>query len=243
MPHGHSDYGIAAPTETIYTIEDLGELAARLSSIVTFDRRGNVICLEDFNGNLAKLYTYEAIPAHPSTIIISSEKAISGAFSCKITTDVYENDGLNINIALPYPVLSKMGHECCWMRDDNLKELYMGLGLNDGTVDYFGYLRWNKATGIWKYFTTGAAWVALTPTASYGTTMFNRTKVVADFVSKEFCRLIANEHTYDLTGLLLYSSARVASPNLWTYFKATNDDGGNNCVTYLDDIIATQNEP
>lgn len=243
MPHGGPDWGTAGPLATVYTIEDIGELAARLGSIVTFDRRGNVTFLEDFSGNLAKLYTWEGAPAHPSTIIISSEKAISGSFSCKVTTDVYENDGLNIFVALPYPILGKMGVEQCWRRDDNLKILYLGLGLNDGATDYFGYVRWNYATGVWEYQTTGGAWVALTPTATYRNTLFNHTKVVVDFVNKEYCRLIANERTYDLTDLAVHSWPRVTSPHMWTQFKATNSNLGNNCVMHLDNIIVTQNEP
>ncbi|GAI06639.1 unnamed protein product, partial [marine sediment metagenome] len=43
MIHGHADYGAGAPGKTIYSMLDVGELAARLGSPVTSDRAGNVM--------------------------------------------------------------------------------------------------------------------------------------------------------------------------------------------------------
>ena len=54
MAHGHPDYGGAAPLATVYTLQDLAELAARLGSIDVFDRRGNVLLLDDFESGIKK---------------------------------------------------------------------------------------------------------------------------------------------------------------------------------------------
>ncbi len=48
MAHGQADFGMYAAKETVGSLSDMGELAARLGSIVTLDRRGDVILLEDF---------------------------------------------------------------------------------------------------------------------------------------------------------------------------------------------------
>ncbi|GAI87669.1 unnamed protein product, partial [marine sediment metagenome] len=48
MAHGQPDFGMYAAKETVASLADVGELAARLGSIVAQDRRGDVIFLEDF---------------------------------------------------------------------------------------------------------------------------------------------------------------------------------------------------
>lgn len=48
MPHGQADFGMYAVKETVGSMADNAELAARLGSIVTLDRRGDVVFLEDF---------------------------------------------------------------------------------------------------------------------------------------------------------------------------------------------------
>ena len=52
MGHGYPDYGTQGPVSTVHSIQDLGELAVRLGSIVTFDRRGNVLWLDGFDSGI-----------------------------------------------------------------------------------------------------------------------------------------------------------------------------------------------
>lgn len=48
MARGQPDFGMYAAKTVTANLSDMAELAARLGSIVTFDRRGDVIFLEDF---------------------------------------------------------------------------------------------------------------------------------------------------------------------------------------------------
>ena len=48
------DYGRLSAQATVFPVTDLGELAARLGSIVSHDRRGDVIWLDGFEDGLDK---------------------------------------------------------------------------------------------------------------------------------------------------------------------------------------------
>jgi len=54
MPRGHPDYGQAGPTSLIATVPDLGELAARLGSNNTWDRRGFILWYDDFEASVLR---------------------------------------------------------------------------------------------------------------------------------------------------------------------------------------------
>jgi len=54
VAHGTPDWGVTAGARTVYQMTDLGELAVRLGSIVTHDRRGDVIFLEDFEEGMGR---------------------------------------------------------------------------------------------------------------------------------------------------------------------------------------------
>ncbi|GAI49683.1 unnamed protein product, partial [marine sediment metagenome] len=54
MSRGQPDYGSSAVKEVAGTLADMGELAARLSSIVEYDRRGDVVYLDDFEEPVLK---------------------------------------------------------------------------------------------------------------------------------------------------------------------------------------------
>jgi len=56
MAHGTPDWGVTASKKTIYSLHDMGELAVRLGSIVSFDRRGDVIFSDSFQNGLGKVY-------------------------------------------------------------------------------------------------------------------------------------------------------------------------------------------
>jgi len=243
MAHGHSDYGGAAPLATVYTLQDLGELAARLGSIVTFDRRGNVIFLDDFEGSLSKYYTYT--DGAGASVAISNEKARHGDFSCKLVSGDTAGDEAWIRGNLPYPVLSRMGIEVCWYATDHdkLEDFDLLLRVRDGSNEWYPGVAWVAAEKTW-YYHNGGAWVALSPTQDFYSAyvLFNFTKLVVDFVNQEYVRLISNNLVYDLSGKSYSGLPTDAPAHLWfDFIERTRVD--DNCVVYLDSIIITQNEP
>ena len=231
------------PIGAVYTLTDMAELAARLGSIVTFDRRGNVMFLEDFEGNLSKCRTDASAGG---SVSISSKYARGGSFSCKLVTGPIAGDFAYLGIPLAYPVLSKMGFEVCWNRSDGdaLDEIDILFELYDGKDWWWPEVRWVRATFTWEYRKNAVTWVALSPAVNYymDNLPFNHAKLVVDFVNKEYVRFIANNIVYDLAGIGLYSMGAVVPgrivPSVTTYTAVAAS-----AVNYIDSIIITQNEP
>lgn len=243
MGHGYPDWGPTAPIATVYTLQDLAELAARLGSPVVFQRTGNVIFLETFD-SLAKVITETG--GIGGSISISSEKALYGDFSCKMITGGAVGDYAVVRVRLAYPILSKIGVEFCWhMPDDSsLSDIWLDVLLYDGTTSWWAMVGWYVDDDTWYYFDADGNEVPLSPTVAYfeGQTQFNHTKLVVDFEKKEYVRLVANNLTYNLTGKPLRPVASGLNAQLLTrvvtYARAL---GG--ATIFLDSMIVTQNEP
>jgi len=243
MPHGGPDWGTAGPLGTVYTVEDMAELAVRLGSFVTFDRRGNVIFLDDF-ASLTKTAYWRLGGGGGGTVNISNLWVLYGQSSCKLVAEA--NDWVEITYELAFPTLSRMGFEFAWNRLDegNLESIRLEIGLNDGTNWWYSELEWIAATGLWRVVSSLGAWVNLSPTIQHSAdvVVFNHVKLVVDFVNKKYVRLIVNDLTYDLSNIALNSGGAVVPAYVYMSFMTTANAGGD-ATNYIDHIIITQNEP
>jgi len=242
MPHGGPDWGTEGPLTTVYSIQDMGELAARLGSVDTFDRRGNVIWMDNFEGGV------EAWEVAPGNIAWASTEHRNGSFSARLYTAATTNATGWIKRGLPIQMPSRLGFEFSFLNDYHgyLKtiEFWVFAGVNSAIEE--PSIKWAAATRTWSYRAAGGAWVDLSPTmylAAYNNTpIFHTVKLVDDLVNREYVRLIVDNRIYDLKGIkhyrLLFGSNHITTLNLRV---TTNADEELNI--YLDDVIVTQNEP
>jgi len=242
MPHGGPDWGTGGEVKTIYTIEDLGELAARLGSIVTFDRRGNVLFVdsfEDMTGSWSPCTGYGE-----TTVEISGERSRSGGFSYKLPTAAYDDDYALIERYFPYPVLSRFGFEFSFDQDSNTGKINLQVFLYTGTTRFTIGIEWSAATDTWYYFDSLGTYHALSPTMKLcrGNKLFNTAKLVIDCITKEYVRFICNNTAFDLAGLKLNELAQVTPPYMRIEIASYNE-AATASITYIDDVIITQNEP
>lgn len=241
MAHGYPDYGISAPVATIYPIIDAGELAVRLGSIDTQDRRGNVIWLDTFEDGVEKWYH---IPAVGASFKWSAENPYQGGFSGRLQTDDIAVEEAEVEITRPYPVLSKMGFELAFSYNQYLTHIQLSTYLADGTNMHRAKVRWSQATKTWEYRDDGYVWRSLAPVANFpsGLANFAIVKLVVDYVAQEYVRLIANNITYDLSGKGYSKTNSVSGP--YIYFNILIETNANfSAVLHLGSFILTTNEP
>lgn len=251
MVHGQPDYGAYAAKQTVGSMADNAELAARLGSIVTFDRKGDVIWLDDFESNIDKWET--TVIGAGGGISLSAEQARSGALSCKMITGNLANNYAEIEKRLPYPTLSKHGFEISFRSfvDREFQwEMYVYKGLVGGWMsntvaalqmryDYpNANLEINTGTILVPVWT-----VIDTPfTLFTGETLFHTFKMVADLDTEMAVRAVIDYKEYDLSAYPMLSMASITPMHLRVLFRVTTRV---NFVraTYADDAIITQNEP
>lgn len=232
----------AFPVGPVYTSTDVAELAARLSSICTFDRRGNVIWLDDFEGTLGK-WGIETEGAGYSAAL-SAEAARSGAFSAKLISPDDEEDKIGLKRWFPLPVESNIGFEFSWARAYQLAYIHLYLYFVEAAKSYSFRLRYHIAQNYLQYYDGDGDYISLEPRAYSGkeTHIFNTIKLVVDYANKKYVRALFNSQAFDLSDLKPKIGAGGTPYTLRTYIYAETGTTPN-VPTYIDDVILTQNEP
>lgn len=241
MAHGQPDFGVYAAKTTTYGLADMAELAARLGSINTFDRRGDVIWMDDFEASHLNKWS---ILSPAGSGALSTEKAKSGAQSVKCVTGAVADDYVQMLKYFPYPVLSKAGIEV-WVSHLSLsdQDLLIFCYLNDGTNRYESRLKYTLGTGRVDIWDENGAYVQVgTVLMAVSGIQFNFFKLVSDFINKTYAHIIINSTLIDVSAYPLYSVAS-ASTQVITASILPATLVATAKTSYVDDFIYTQNEP
>lgn len=242
MAHGQPDYGAYSAKKTVASMADNAELAARLGSIVTFDRRGDVLLLDNFEDNINKwAITLEGVGAR---IGLSSKTARNGGLCCEITTGPTTGDEEQMSRYLSFPVLSKMGLEVSFSFHSFVSPVSMRLHMDDGTVYTLGGLQYTPNTNTLEYFNSGGGWSTITTSLPLYLALqcFHTFKLVIDPATGYYVRAIVGPHLYDLSAYPLFVGAFFLHNFLGVTLSAEARRDANESM-YVDSLIMTQNEP
>lgn len=242
MAHGRPDYGVGGKKVTTFALDDMAELAARLGSIVTFDRRGDVIWLDDFEDNINKWE--QSTPGAGASIALSTEAAHNGAKSCKIV-DGSDNWWSAITRVLGIPVVSKTGSELSFADQDDDTKLELRSQFYNGTDIYRAAIRYVPDEGNFDVEDETLGWVTLASGISIPSHVYawQTMKLVWDLDSKKYVRAILNDTEYDLSAYTPVDVGTSAVRQLIIDIYLWPEVTGGNRHGYVDDFILTQNEP
>ena len=242
MARGHPDYGQSAAIATIATVTDLGELAARLGSIVTFDRRGNVILADSFEDTLSAWSS--ATQGTGASVAQSNASARSKQYSARLITGDVIGDYARISLVRSSAVLGKMGIEVSFNGPSSTERWVIGLIVYTGAKQRYMQCTIDGASTTLTIIKSGGLAHPLTlPYAPYaGSKVFHTLKMVGDFSALTLSRLLLDDTSFDLSALGMTNLDNTALPILYAQVQfetlaASNKTG------YADDIIITQNEP
>jgi len=241
MAHGQPDHSVDQRARTIYRVTDVGELAARLGSICTFDRRGDVIWLDDFESNIDKWFTN--LEGAGGSIALSPDTARSGGLSCKIVTGNVAGNEAQISRYSHYPVLSRVGFEISMTFHTAIDYVQMTSAADDGTDLLLAAIRYYPNTATIKYNTSAGAWADLATDINFywAINCFNSLKLVVDFDTKKYVRLIAGNQEIDMSTLSIQTTA-FANHYFLVATLITAPKANVSATHYVDDAIQTQNE-
>ena len=242
MAHGYPDYGVAAPKVTVYSLQDMAELAARLGSINTFDRRGDVVWMDDFEHGIVKWHTSASGTGNNHED--STEAARSGSHSLKLTAGSTADRYYLIDHYRPLPVTTRVGFEFSFALPSGAEYVYWACRFYTGAQQVFGYLRYIPNDNKIQYQNQAGTWVDVITShkLSEATYLFNTVKVVVDYNTQEYIRILANARMASLAGLSLRTLSSAAGP--YAVFEImVQSFAGTNKIIYVDDVIITQNEP
>jgi len=242
MAHGHPDYGVSGPKSTTFQLTDLAELAARMGSIVTYDRRGDVLWMDDFeSANLGKWDTTNMFGSSAALVTVAAR---SGDQSVRLQTAADAADNAQIVRYLPYPAASRFGFETHFSLGNNLAVYRIEMRLYDG-VNYYRAQAYYDPQGNTLQIVSAEGNVV---TVASGVdllenqAMFHAMKLVVDLATREHVRLLLNNREYNLSGIGIQRITDTTAPHLRIEVYVESSADGNQDA-YVDDVIITQNEP
>jgi hypothetical protein len=242
MVRGQPDFGASSPKTAGAGLSDIGELAARLGSIVTWDRRGDVEYLDDFESPTIKWYLMEAGTA--SVGELSPTTSRSGSQSLKCTVGVLAGNLVGIVRYFPIIELQREGFELSFAVIDPELKLEMMCWHYDGTTQKKAGLKIEFDDGKLYYFNSAGGW---TNFATYyaldgGAYLFSTAKLVVDFKESKYVRLIINDTEYDLSAYATDDDPSATIPEVYVDARMIATENGT-FTAYIDDFIFTGNEP
>jgi len=242
MPHGTPDWWGVEPTSTVHQMQDAGELAVRLGSPVSYDRRGNVVWYDDFGDGLGKWLAVTA--GTGAGVSLTSASVYSGAYSAKL---VGGSDGLMYVYIVRYffdPVRGGVGVEVSFELAGVPTVVEFQASHYDGTNYYQYWVRWVSATADFEYQDSAGAWQDIDANKPLiaSQTAWHTVKLVFDTVNEKYARAMLDDEEYSLAGISPQFAASALEPSvrvaIWAYSA-----NGSNRYARIDNVILTQNEP
>ena len=242
---GGIDYpngGFASGGVTFPITGDLAELAARLGSPVTHDRKGNVVLLQDFESGMPG-WIFITGGAN-SELVMSTAYARSGAFSMKMvpsTASPYYV-GAYKDFAYPYP--RNIGIELSFTVDYRTSYIEFRLLTHDPENISYAAITYDHANGQLLYLKSNGFPGVLDAdlTLSHQPNIFHTLKFVVDFENDIYNRVVLDHYTYGNLnyGLQVFENAEAPYCRMQIKNYAINDEQP---AVYIDDFTVTQNEP
>jgi len=238
LPDGTTKYKMV----TLFGQIDSGELAARLNSISNFDRRGNVILLDDFEAAILKWENNGAGTGNVQAV--STGAAKNGSQSCILTAGEGAGGQAYIYKYLGVPVSGKLGAEFSFTIDADTKDISIDFRWLDGAKFYRALIQYITADDKFQYVNSDGNPVDLLTSIPLRESIrtFNTLKIVIDTDPLEFVRFMINNQTVDMSGLGLYPDTDTTAASIYLGITHTSAHASVKSI-YIDNIIITQNEP
>jgi len=241
MVHGAPDWKLTSGRKTTFQLRDMGEAAARLDSIVNFDRLGDVVWYDDFETSTLKWK-----PGGVGTgfsVELSNESAKSGSQSLKLITGSTLARMVQAVHDLPYPVLSGYGMEASFAIGPNIAAIEFWIGAYSQQNVIEGAVRYQPQENTIQYRNANADWITFaTGVDLYEDDLtYHTLKLVVDLENAEYVRCRLNEATYDLKEISLRVVSASWTPRTELMVRVYSATEENNYV-YVDDVVITQNE-
>lgn len=241
MVHTLPDYSSKWKANTIFSIPDMGELAARMGSIVTHDRRGNVICLDDFEGATLLWNTAFVGVGADAAVVVDWPK--SGDHSCKLTAGAGAGGSASIQKYYGCPVTGNMGMEISFTVHADTKTMIFHFTYYDGTNYNLGYIQYQHSLSrLILQDQDLNIQVLIDPIHLEDTyKTYHTFKMVINTDTLMYTRMIIDDTEIDISAYGLYSFASAVEASLYTLIRHVSDNAAVRDV-WIDNFILTQNE-
>jgi hypothetical protein len=244
---------IKDPVDVWNTEQTIGnaELAARIGSLASFDKRGVVFWYDDFgNSPLAWITTTVGAPlgsGYSSTL--SDENVFRGAGTLKIVTSDTDDEYISTVRHVGGMASGRIGLDTVVTSDmAAANNAFMGLVCYDGTNQLSAGIKLGFNTISYKKSTTfedfsNSEWTVFS--TAYTPTNFSPThvKLVIDITTQKYVRCIVGGIEYDLSDYAMWSTPSTTPQKVMPFFGALITATGATSYNHFDHAMLTRQEP
>ncbi len=230
-----------SPQVAVQPVGDLGELAARLGSPVTYSRSGTVMFADGFEDGLSP---YELASSDPTYLVsLSTTISFRGAQSAKFFHDKDEISNPRLLKHIPLYRTGKMGFEFHFRNESDNEIFTFGLSKQEGGIFYSALIKITVSDGTIKYFDSEGTFTTIeTLDLTVGAfKAWHAVKLFVDYDTNSYVRLWVDDNEYLLTDLALWNTVSVEADYLMAEILL-NWYPGNDLTMYVDDFIVSVDE-
>lgn len=243
MTRGAPDFSNVRSGEGVARLLDLGELAARLGSPASYDRRGDVYFLDSFQSGLNQWTTTTS--GTGSSASLSCNDARTYESSCKLITGTTLLKRAALTTYQPLLAAGGVGIAVAWRAPAGVPEFTIEVVRHGPSTSMSAKARYSQLFGGQVYYKDAAGlWVAIDPGLElYPTTVpWHIMKLVGDWNTGIYKRLLIDNLAYDLSDIAMEAVTNTL-PNSMVFEIIFDGDNDTNYTAYVDDVVITQNEP
>ena len=241
MAHGSPDNYGTSPQGFVHRVADLAELAARLGSSDTFDRRGNVLFMDGFERGVNAWTFFPSGAGSALRLLVSPVH--SGSVSGAILTGTSGGVTSSIQRSLTMPFVSRTGFECSFCLPVLAYDFIMVMTVYQLTYEDIYILRFRNTTEEVSVINALGNYqvIATIPGMHADAVTWYTAKFVADIPNRTYIRALFNNREYDLSAIKPYPSVGTDSGRIILEIAASASNNTNQLFP-IDDIILTMNE-
>lgn len=250
MTHGRPDW---VRTTTLQDIRDvfgnipqvnMGEVAARLGSAKIFERRGDVVFVDDFESSTLKWAITGSALAENYSGVRSNVSAQSKNFSMKLNAGTVQSSYVKASHTHYLPVQKRMGVEFSFTLSPNVIDIYNSMELQTKTMKYVATFDYSPASSLFSIRKSDGNYVNIDSALvlAKDDKLFHTWKMVFDIETGMWVRGYIDNLEYDLSEYGLYLVGGSYTPQMslqiqvWNFVVVSQ-------YSYIDNVIFTQNEP
>jgi len=241
MAHGAPDDSDTTNKVTVYRVDDMAELAARLGSIVSFIRSGKVLFMEGFETGLGAWAI--ATPGDDAEISLSDDNSFVGGVCAYLDSGTGETPYSQMTKYFPAPEASKVGL-AAYFSIGGVEYWYaVELIFGDGTHGYHFRVKYLHSDGKLYYWTESDTETEFGEPGKLNDTDNNMysLKLVIDLEHVEYSRFYLNSIEYSMADLV----PDVVGVTNYKYLQVIitcYGDGTYSNLLYLDNVVLTFDE-
>lgn len=240
--HGAPDWYKYRPDSFSYPVLDMAELAARLGSISTYERRGDVFLMETFEHGLGRWSV--STSGAGAAVAVNSTIWLSRGYSCKMTAGSDNDRYARLTHHYHFPHIAGIGSEISFTPHADTS-YYEGriIGVFEGVKVQWA-LKVDNITLKFYFLNALGGWTLLTslPAQFTDLPMFYTAKLAANLATLKYLRFITGGFTFDLSNTLGYVTPTADANHIEVHFTIVAQ-AATNPHAYVDNFILTIDEP